>query len=267
MSSNIQKNSIIKAAAFAASCGLSAAAYSAPVDLSTWTSNNMGSSSWTVQNAPANDSVLQTVNGNPTVFFESGTNAQGVSLSGNIKVNTNYDDDYIGFVLGYDNGELGSSSTDFILVDWKQGNQGGCGGLGAAGLAISRVTNSSTACNYWTHTSGVTELKRGTNLGSTGWADNTSYGFAINFTASLIEVFVDNVLEISLTAAEAGIAAFDNGAFGFYNYSQSNVLYSAITEDPVVVKQPNQVSEPATFAVWGAGILGFAAARRRAKKA
>lgn len=234
----------------------SANALAAPVDLSTW--QHDGSGNWSVQNAPANDSVKQTSNGDPTVFFEAGTLAQGQALSGTIKVETSSDDDFIGFVLGYEDGEIGSSTTDFILIDWKQNSQSFCGGTAGAGLSISRVTDADTACSFWTHTNGVTELKRATSLGSSGWADNTEYAFDLQFTGGKIEVSVNNVLELELTAAEAGVASFDDGAFGFYNYSQSNVRYSAIEESTTTIPTP----APGGLMLMGLGVLGLLARRR-----
>ncbi len=217
---------------------LSMSAMAAPVDLSTWTADTTpgGSSSWNIQNAPANDSVLQTVNGNPTVFYEAGDMAQGRALSGNITVAANSgDDDFIGFVLGYNAGDLSSNLTDFILVDWKAQNQSpaGCSAAASRGLSISRVTDANTACDYWPHVGGVQELARANNLGDTGWVGGQTYDFELTFTSSLIEVFVDSVLEISLSASDAGIASFNNGAFGFYNYSQRLVTYGAIEEDVI----------------------------------
>ena len=80
-----------------------------PVDLSGWTAQG-GYSTWTVQ--AGNDTVLQTVNGAPTVFFDpTSTGAQGTALSGNIEVTHSSDDDFIGFVLGYDSGELTSGGA------------------------------------------------------------------------------------------------------------------------------------------------------------
>jgi len=254
----------------------SSAALAVPVDLSTWTANG-GSSSWNVQGA-LNDSVLQTVNGDPTIFFDPTANAQGTALSGTISVETTGDDDFIGFVLGYQSGEINNAVSDFLLIDWKQRNQNFLG-LATAGLAISRVTGAGAGGNpdskFWNHTdAGIDELQRGANLGATGWADNTEYAFDLVFNANLVQVFVDGILELSVTSADAGIAAFDNGSFGFYNYSQSNVRYGAIeereVEDPCIQNPslpgcggPTPLSEPGTLGLLAAGFIGLGLIRRR----
>lgn len=232
-----------------------------PVDLSGWTSEGQGA--WNVQTG--NDSVKQSTNGQPTVFFESGSNSLNTALSGSIKVETANDDDFIGFVLGYQAGELSSSSTDFWLIDWKQLDQNYNGGFAAKGLALSHVTDSTNVdayTDFWRHEGGVNEVARATNLGSSGWADNTSYLFDLVFTSNLIEVYVDNILELSVTAAQAGVSQFNDGAFGFYNYSQSRVLYAGITESQVTTTVP----EPSVIALMGFGIFGIGLIRRKIKK-
>lgn len=241
--------------------GISSVAAAAPVDLSGWQENgfkgNLAAGNWVVQ--PGNDSVLQTVNGDPTVFFEAGANDQGTSLSGKVTVETTGDDDFIGFVLGYQDGEFNSTSADFWLIDWKQISQNFGGGFAPVGLALSHVSgdvaNGPNSFNsLWNHAGPVSEVARGTNLGSTGWNDNQTYTFDLTFTDSLIEVFVDGVLEISHSGT------FTDGAFGFYNFSQNPVRYEGITEE--VLPPVEAVPLPAGLPLMLAGLAAFGLARR-----
>ncbi|WP_199555391.1 PEPxxWA-CTERM sorting domain-containing protein [Sandaracinobacteroides hominis] len=235
---------------------LAAPAIAAPVDLSGWTAEGT-SKNWVVQ--PGNNSVLQTVNGNPTVFYGT-SNAIGNKLSGTIRVGADGDDDYIGFVLGFDPGELSAATPDYMLIDWKQNNQD----VAKRGLSISRVTGAiQNGQNNapWAHTGVVQELQRGATLGDTGWVDNVTYSFDLYFYASNIQVWVDGVKQIDLDGS------FSDGRFGFYNYSQSSALYAGIMEDvlPPIDPPVGGIPEPTTWAmlIAGFGLVGGAARRRR----
>ncbi|SFK55126.1 PEP-CTERM sorting domain-containing protein [Methylophaga sulfidovorans] len=223
-----------------------------PVDLSSWKAN--GNGNWVLQSG--NNAVKQTLNNNPTVFHNN-KNSQGTALSGQITVETTSDDDYIGFVLGYNNNDLTNSSADYLLIDWKQGNQN-YNGTGKKGLAISQVSGVlGDNSGAWAHdpSNNVTELARATNLGDTGWVDYETYDFDITFTSSLVEVFVNGIKELSITGA------FSNGSFGFYNYSQPNVLYAGIEE----VTLPSAVPVPAAAFMFAPALLGFIGLRRKVK--
>lgn len=223
-----------------------------PVDLSAWGAQG-GSSSWNV--AGDNNSVLQTINGDPTVFFESGSLAQGQALSGTIEVNNAGDDDFIGFVLGFQSGELTSASAEYWLIDWKQNDQfwSPYGGTGKAGLSLSRVDGALDNASAWVHNNKVTELARGSSLGSTGWVNGETYTFDLVFTSTNIQVFVDGVKEID------EIGTFSDGAFGFYNFSQSQVTYAGLkTQDAT-----NFIPEPTMLSIVALGLVGLIVRKRK----
>jgi hypothetical protein len=215
------------------------------VDMSTWTAESyasvagFGSGVWNV--AAGGASVTQTVNGQPT-FFLSPFNAFNLQLEGQISSNGGGDDDFLGFALGFDPGESTNPAADYLLVDWKRGTQffnfgaPSCtaGANAPVGLAVSRVSGIPTADEFWGHvnldtapcsgpTDGLVQLARGATKGSSPWALNTTYTFKFVLTATLLEVYVDNVLEISVNGL------FTNGRFAFYNFSQASVTYSAYT--------------------------------------
>ncbi|WP_135503803.1 VPLPA-CTERM sorting domain-containing protein [Roseovarius aestuariivivens] len=253
---------------FFASCAFALlipiSAQAASVDLSTWKENgypNNNAGTWTVQGVN-NDSVLQSKNGTPTIFFDNGNNAQGKQLAGQITVETTIDDDFVGFVLGYQDGEITSAVADFWLIDWKQGDQAGR----TKGLALSHVTGdltstqTSTSGEWWQHGAPIVEKQRATKLGNVGWADNTTYNFSLEFTASLIKVIVDGNVELELTSAQHG-SAFTDGSFGFYNFSQERVRYAGITED-IAPSIPLPASLPLLLA--GFGALGLMRRRQKA---
>ncbi len=248
-----------------------------PVNLTGWIENgfqgNAGAGTWNV--LVGNDAVRQTTNGDPTVFFNPGANSQGTSLAGTITPESSGDNDFVGFVLGYQDGELDSANADFWLIDWKQQSQNSGGQNGLIGLSLSHVTgdirNGPNATNsFWSHTNTVTEVQRATTLGSTGWIDPQIYSFELTFTDTLIEVFVGGFLELSYSSTDHG-SLFTDGAFGFYNYSQAPVLYAGITQDvlppdPDPNPDPSVVPLPAGLPLLLAGLGSFAILRRKKSK-
>ena len=249
-----------KTITIAAFCALSLPhmAQAASVDLTGWVAEDFSTSNqsnWVV--SAGTDSVTQTVNTDPAVFFKPGDNAQGTELTGSITVGSTSDDDFVGFVLGYQSGELTSTNADFWVIDWKRNNQSFYGGLALDGLALSHVTGDTAAAglgDLWHHSGTVEEVARGATLGSTGWVIGETYDFALTFTASLIEVYVNDVLEISYSGS------FSDGAFGFYNFSQNNVTYAGVEAAPAVPL-------PASLPLLLAGLGGIGAIRRRKNKA
>ena len=228
--------------------------------------------SWTV--APGGTTVTQTTNGQPSLFI-SNFDAMDKIVTATVRATT-ADDDFIGFVIGFDAGDSTSASADYLLVDWKRAGQGfnfGApsstpGGNAPAGLAVSRVTGVPTADEFWQHADysaasgggagAVEELQRGATLGSTGWNFATAYEFSFDFGPGNLVVSVDGSEEINIAGS------FANGRLGFYNFSQQNVRYSAFTVDPGSFPPPgNAVPEPATWAMMIGGLAIVGATMRR----
>jgi hypothetical protein len=252
--SHLVRHATAKPALAAVLCLSSLPLMAAPVNLTSWTTQNYtpGAGNWVLQ--PGNTSVLQTFNGNPTVFL-SDQSALGTEIQGKIKVTTTGDDDFIGFVLGFNAGDFANPAADFLLIDWKQSNQSGS----EAGLAVSRVTGlvGSADPGYWEHTSGVTELARGSTLGSTGWTDNVEYTFGFVLTPTNLQVLVNGVQQINLNGN------FSDGNLGFYNYSQSSVLYSGFTQE-VLPPTPTGVPDGgATASLLAVSLAGLVVISRR----
>jgi len=262
-----------------------APAEAAVVNLNDWTAESyeavasFGAGVWT----PAADgsSVTQSVNGQPTLYYSDFT-AYGTKVTGKIRVATSGgDDDFVGFVIGYDPGDVTNSGANYLLIDWKRATQSfdfGApsttpGGVAQIGLAVSRVTGVPTADEFWQHTNhashtggGVSELARGATLGATGWDFNTEYEFTFDFGPNDLEVYVNGVKQIDITGS------FANGRLGFYNFSQAAVTYSAFTvdegtfpEDPEDPEDPptNGVPEPGMLGLLGLGVAVIALRRRR----
>jgi len=202
------------------------------VDFNTWIEEadpNYGE--WNVQAGGL--SVLQTVNGDPTFYCTPDT-LMNVIISGKISVNDGgppppyFDNDWVGFVFGFK--EPNASTTyddyDFWLFDWKQETQQvGGGWLGQEGFSLCRVNGHIAGNNdiykyFWAHTNDAT-FQVVDSLWGTGYGWNTyqEYRFELTYTSTRIVIVIDwdTIFDIN--------GCFEAGRFGFYNYSQKDVLY------------------------------------------
>ncbi len=237
--------------------GSSIASAATAIDLNDWIKEGVpGNGNWTVQDGGA--SVYQNINGEPT-FFVSPDNYINTTIRGTFKVETIGDDDYIGFVFGYQSPNSGTATDayDFILFDWKQTNQD----VALAGFSLRRVKVSGPTSGFWENNGFNTGFDTwGTDFGTTrGWADHTEYEFELVYQTNLIQItitggtgaFASGEQIFHITPDQVGLASFPVGRFGFYNYSQEDVRYTSFTEEDTPV-----VPSPAAFA-GGTALMGL----------
>lgn len=260
---------IASAAVFTA---FTTAAHADPVDLTSWsalTLNYPGGQSagnWVLGNG--NTQVEQTVNADPS-FFLNNLDLTSYSIDGTWQVRRGTgDDDYMGFVFGYQN------SSNFYLFDWKQGTQGYAGATAYEGMTIKQFTGATgdgladlSIKEFWENRNDTGDLRiLGTNQGNNGWAPSTEYTFHLDFNIipGTFSIAVSQGNDV-LWDTTVNSSTFTTGQFGFFNNSQSNVVYSGFTQD--VVPPVTPVPEPETYALMAAGLaaLGWVG-RRRARK-
>ena len=203
-------------------------------DLSGWTSSHNQPTGVGTQTPVWNvtgNSVTQTKNSHAAVLksdFEIDSN--NYSGEFNITSNSPDDNDYFGFVLGYQSGEVKNSADGFILIDWNRvAENHNVMGQSLTGLSASFVQGEDIeGANFWTHSGAVTEAARGNNFGSTGFTLGQTYNIKFNVVGDNLQIFVDDVLEFDLDASDFGLTEFPVGSFGFYNLAQENTTYEMV---------------------------------------
>ncbi|MCH2247167.1 MAG: Ig-like domain-containing protein [Crocosphaera sp.] len=194
-----------------------------PVDLSNWTKEGTTNADW--QLSGNQNQLVEITNETSPSFFLSPFNFIDGTVNGTIQVNTTGDDDFIGFVFGYQSpvADLGDATNDyeFLLFDWKQGDQSSGGEFAAEGYTLAKVDGviSDVVAGFWGHTDSNVELLATDYSTENGWNDNQEYEFSLTYTSDRILLKIDGETIFD----ENG--TFDPGRFGFYNYSQPNVRY------------------------------------------
>lgn len=201
-----------------------------PVNLSHWEQRgNPAYGTWTV--SADSSSVRQSENDPPT-FFVSPDTFSSATFNGAFFVDSG-DDDYIGFVFGFRSPDTINNYFDFYLFDWKGVSQAGS----LEGFTLSRVegtvnvtSGTNTSYPYWDHMDS-TQTILDTQYGDYGWIANREYTFQLNLEPTRVRITIDTTLIFDVSGQ------FQEGRFGFYNYSQPGVNYQRfyVNDAPVAV--------------------------------
>ncbi len=203
-----------------------------PIILTEWTVEaDPDRGIWTV--APDGQSVTQGRNGQPT-FFVSPNDYFDVEIRGTWQVTLAGDDDFIGFVFGYEtplsaNGDSEDDYRTYVLA-WKGAEQDFGGFHAEEGLTLGYLHGTipvpSIVEVFWQQESSPLYTQIATSYGpDTGWERDTPYEFVLSYSSDGIKIVIDDQTIFDLSPEEIPIPLVP-GRFGFYNYSQPGVSYA-----------------------------------------
>ncbi len=221
-------------------------------DMNNWSKSGPSyAGTWTVQ--PGGRTVKQSING-VTTFFVSPDNYINQIIKGTISIGGSSDDDFVGFVMGYQEpvnvsenitNKTYSGEHEFVLFDWKrldQTNDGYPSSISEAGysLVYANGTFDNTIYTggfgdyskyFWYHENITDSLRNVTILATDygtdkGWTFNKEYQFEILYTETQVKIKIDNVVIFDVSGS------FIPGKIGFYNLSQNPVTYGNVKTAP-----------------------------------
>ena len=244
---------------------------SVTIDLNDWTAEDYetntqycASGTWTVD---SNGRAKETRGQAPSIL-NGDFDAYGKRLTAT--VHPGNDDDFFGFVVGFNSGDSTNADANYLLIDWKKstqdfnfsGDSTSPGGEAEVGLRLSRVTGIPDCDEFWQHAdldgtpdaSGVEELQKGASKGDSRY-DRQNYEFVIDFGSGSIEVYLDGRLELDLDGE------FSDGRFGtyamlhnsatFWDFSYTDGSFPSVSEP---VDQPGEVSLSSTTSEVGVAL-------------
>ncbi|XP_035688625.1 neurogenic locus notch homolog protein 1-like [Branchiostoma floridae] len=177
---------------------------------------------WEIFNEGAE--IVQTMNSDPGLVL--GPNYFGnLDYSGTFFVNTQADDDFVGFVFSY------QSNSRFYLVSWKQAGDSEGGQAGVQLKLVDSTTgpghDMSLALWKGVEVPGQTKLLW-EDPNKVGWSYNTAYRWELKHRAD-IGLSRFHLYEGSRLVVDSGDvqdASLRGGRLGVYCYSQENVIWS-----------------------------------------
>lgn len=197
------------------------------IDLSGWVAlqftcvpSSGGAANWVLSDS--NHTVTQTRNSDPAIYL-SDFALQNTEIRGTWRVNDSGDDDYIGFVFGY------QDRGHFYHFDWKRGNQG-CGLRGMTMRIVNVMGQGDPTCEDLECTQDSENVTILRHDATHAWAPFTDYGFLLRFVPGAFHIEVTHGATV-LAAWDFEDSTYSSGNFGFYNASQESVVYRGFTQE------------------------------------
>ena len=166
-----------------------------------------------------NTVATQIVNADASILVGD-FNLANDQMEGTWRVNSNQDDDFVGFVFGY------QDAQHYYLFDWKKLNQDDPLGMAERGMSVKVVNADSPtiAADLWP-TAGNANRVRTLFHNNIPWEEFTDYKFTLEFHPGMFTITVKRG-DVVLEAVTLVDNTYRSGRFGFYNYSQEQVQYS-----------------------------------------
>ncbi len=180
-------------------------------------------------------------------------------ISTEVRVMRGLDNDFFGFVLGYQPGDMNTDRpANYVLIDWKAGQSAQNGAKpGLAMIQLLRggpIKGGEQQSVFWKHENPTNapytymrSLARGSSLGGIEWQPFTTYVFDIRYAPTKVEVYVNGKLEMSAAGS------FSPGRFGLYNYSQNWVVTGPTYVSVARVGRPFNGTAMLSTAPWRPG--------------
>jgi subtilisin-like proprotein convertase family protein len=217
------------------------------IDLSSWTvvqygPFGQGPAMWGLSDS--NTVAIQTNNADSSILLSS-FDLQSDKIQGSWRVETDFDDDFMGFVFGF------QDERHFYLFDWKQAEQTVPNGsvLAKRGMTVKAFAADSTltTSDFYATDSVNTNRVRTLYHNGTPWDDFADYQFELEFVPGHFTITIREGTNV-LDTISIDDSTYFTGKFGFYNYSQDHVRYEGFTRrklspHPLISVSGNSVLE------------------------